>query len=191
MSRNRTASLLSLAAVALFGFAFLSPAPAQSQEIGAGKDIGVGLGWGTFAAGLTGKYYMGPNSALQGHLGSTYVIGYHDRGYHGYHDHDHGRFRDRGIGLSIDYVWEPAPIATAPAGRLFGGIGGGGAIFNIPYESHSHGGLAVNGVAEIGWQFSPVPIEVVLDYRPYIAFAEGGAWGDFLLPLGFSARVYF
>lgn len=150
----------------------LAPAEGTAQEIGAGKQIGVGLGWGTFAAGLTGKYYLSTRSALQAHLGSSFSVGHHDH--------------DSGLGLSVDYVWEPSSLATAPAGRLFWGIGGGGAVF-----SDEGGGLAVNGVAELGWHFAPVPIELVLDYRPYLAFGSGFADFGFLFPMGFSARFYF
>lgn len=178
---------MAVLAAALFGFVFLAPATGQAQQIGAGKNIGLGLGWGTFAAGITGKFYMDSTSAIQGHLGSTAEIGHY--GHYHNHDHDaHDHHHGEGLGLSIDYVYEPNALATAPAGRLFWGIGGGGAIFG----GGGHGGLAINGVAELGWQFSQVPIELVLDYRPFIAFGSGGyADFGFFLPIGFSARVYF
>jgi len=157
-----------------------TPSNAQTQEIGAEKPIGVGLGWGTFAAGITGKYYLGGGSALQGHLGSAFGVSDPGR-------FDEDRVADDGLGISIDYVFEPNFLLEEPAGRLFWGFGAGGAVFGDDTTS----GVAVNGVLELGWHFADVPIELVIDYRPFIAFGTDYTDVEFFLPTGFSARFFF
>lgn len=154
--------------------------------IGAGQ-IGLGLGKGTLASGLTGKFYMSPGTALQAHAGYTAGWGWGScRGGRGRYDYDCGSYY--GFGLNVDMLGNVAHLVNASAGRLSVNVGGGGALSSGgPFGT---GLFAANGVAELGWHFSAVPVELAADWRPFIGFGSGGAFFS-LFDFGFSARWYF
>lgn len=159
------------------------PASAAAQGIGGGSNFGFGLGKGTLASGLTGKYYLGQNNAVQAHLG--YTPGWGWGGCRGAYDYDCRA--GYGFGLSADYLVTFNDLVESSAGRLFASGGGGGAISSVgPFGG---GALAVNGVLELGWHFNEIPIELVADWRPFLAFGPGLLPGFF--DFGFSARFYF
>lgn len=156
------------------------------SNIGPGA-FGLGLGRGTLASGLSGKMYLTPGTALQAHLGYTNGWGWGScRGGQGRYEYDCRSAY--GFGLNVDFVGTFAELARGSAGRLFAGAGGGGALSSGgPY---GNGLLAANGVVELGWHFSAVPIELVADWRPFIGAGSRGAFFS-LFDFGFSARFYF
>lgn len=149
--------------------------------------VGLGLGRGTLASGLTGKIYLSDRSALQAHAGYTNGWGWSNcRGGQGRYDYDCRSFY--GFGLNVDYLGTFAHLVEGSAGRLSASAGGGGALSSGgPY---GNGLFAANGVVELGWHFSEVPIELAADWRPFIGFGQGGAFFS-LFDFGFSARFYF
>lgn len=157
-----------------------------TNAIGPGR-IGLGLGRGTLASGLTGKFYLSDRSALQAHAGYTNGWGWSNcSGGRGRYDYDCRSFY--GFGLNVDYLGTFAHLVSGSAGRLSASAGGGGALSSGgPYGS---GLFAANGVVELGWHFSEVPIELAADWRPFIGFGSGGMFLS-LFDFGFSARFYF
>jgi hypothetical protein len=121
-------------------------ANAQSDSIARGGTPGFGLGGGTITSGLTGKYYLGRETALQGFVGS---------------------WRGFAFSLSMDFVYEFADLAETDDGRLFAGVGGG-VGFAQSYDFGGTSFLALNVVLEMGWHFQAVPLEIVLDVRPTV-----------------------
>jgi len=182
---TRDATLLgtSIAALAFLAL-LLVPATGTAQGKGTGGNFGLGLGKGTLASGITGKYYMSADTALQGHLGYTPGWGW-GRCERGPYDYDCRGYY--GFGLNIDYMYTFSNLVEGGAGRLFASGGGGGAISSSgPFGG---GAIAVNGVLELGFHFNEVPIELVADWRPFFAF--GGAPLPGFFDFGFSARFYF
>lgn len=160
------------------------PNGAEAQGIGNGRNIGIGLGKGTLGSGITGKYYMGQDTALQAHLGYT-----SSWGWYGCPDGRRGRCdATYGFGLNIDYMVTFNTLAEGSAGRLFlSGGGGGGLSSGGPFNPVL---LAANGVLELGWHFSEIPFEVVADWRPALVFGPTRPFLAFF-DLGFSVRVFF
>lgn len=183
--RSRYAELLGTSIVAsLFAALLLIPATGTAQGTGGGGNFGLGLGKGTLASGITGKYYLSADTALQGHIGYTPGWSWGRCG-RGRYDYDCRGYY--GFGLNVDYMYTFSNLVEGGAGRLFASGGGGGAISSVgPYGG---GALAINGVLELGWHFSEVPIELVLDWRPFFALGPGILPGFF--DFGFSARFYF
>jgi hypothetical protein len=124
----------------------LAAAPAQAGTIGTTSRTGLGLGGGTFTSGVTVKHYLREGVAVQGVAG----IGY-------------------GATLGADLVKEFPALVSVEEGELFWGVGGGAAI--VTYGRA--GLLGIAGVAELGWHFEDVPVEIVVDWRP--VFVTGDA----------------
>jgi hypothetical protein len=150
----------------------------SSGQIGQGKNVGIGLGGGSIVSGLTLKGYFSDKLAGQLFLGGAGAWGY-------------GGF---GFGIDGDIVYEFATIAEADGvGRLFLGAGGGAGFIANPFFSAG----SVNALFEMGWHFTEVPIELVIDYRPTFYFGGfntlrfAGPGG--FIPWGFSGafRFYF
>ena len=133
---------------------------------------GVGLGGGTATAGLSGKYFLSDHTALQGILGGA--------GYG-----HHSDFGDTALGLGVDWLFEGPPIFSDDLVLDVGwelGFGGWTWVGD-PFW------IGANGVAGIQFEFVPVPIDVVFEYRPALRFYDdfGVDFGDF----GGHVRVYF
>lgn len=147
---------------ALFAVGMLMlPADGNAQEIGNGKNFGLGVAGGNYYSSLTGKYYLDQKSAIQGFLTIGYFGGY---------------------GIAADYVYEFTTLANPSPGRLFLGAGGGAGLFGGGYD---YAALTINGVLELGWHFTEVPLELVVDVRPTFGFGFGPN-----AAYGYGARPY-
>lgn len=198
-STARPTLLVAVVSLFLSGAVLGSSSPAHAREnenveaeegattgIGPGQ-FGLGLGRGTLASGLTGKMYLSSSTALQAHAGYTNGWGWGScRGGRGRYEYSCSS--SYGFGLNVDILNTFTDLVQVPAGRLFVSAGGGGGLSSGgPYGT---GFFAANGLAELGWHFSALPIELVADWRPFIGFGSGGAFFS-LFDFGFSARFYF
>lgn len=181
---NQRTTLVATVLAACTALFLMVPSTAFAQggfddggTIGQGKNFGIGVGGGSIVSGLTLKGYFSEDLA-----GQLFIGGAGAYGYPGY-----------GFGLDGDIVAE-FPITEAEGvGELFFGLGGGGGL----YFNTFYGAGSVNLVAELGWHFTEIPIELVIDYRPTVVF---GSYNDDVftglgpfVPWGFSGafRFYF
>lgn len=153
---------LALLASALFATPALAGTPIQSNG-----NLGLGLGAGTHVSGLSGKYFI--SSDFAGQL----VVGWWGLGR-----------GEGGIGLSGDLLWEQRPLLSVDALDLAWNIGPG-----VNLVSGGGGfGLGVNGVLGLEFDFKPVPVDLVVEYRPGISVLPGV--GADLIGFGAHVRVY-
>jgi hypothetical protein len=140
---------------------------AHAKDIGDDVTFGLGLGGGTLSNGLTAKYYLGEDDAVQAVFG----------------------FSGWGFSLGADYVHEFAPLYKHPRGELFWGVGGGaGAVFyDVGIDSATVFGLSA--VIELGWHFKSIPLEIVTDWRP--TYFVGDYIGGFYFAGGGGAIRWF
>lgn len=147
MLRHLVAALCLSAATLTAG-----PARAGATHRSAGH-TGVGLGGGTTSGGISVKHFISDSSAVQGVVGGW------------------GGWGNSGLGLSADYLYEMPPIAETTDLTVGWNLGPGvGVGLYAPTDSV---GLAVNGVAGIEFAFGPVPLDLVLEYRPTLYLVPG------------------
>lgn len=118
--------------------------------------FGIGLGSGTLANGISLKAYGG-RSALQG------VVGVWGGGGIG-HRFGHAG----GVAVNADYLFEMPSLATSPYFTLDWSFGLG-AGFGVQTFSNGSPGLAGSGVAGLEFNFTRIPLDVVVEYRPTLA----------------------
>lgn len=111
-------------------------------------NFGLGLGGGTGVTGLSGKYYLGESSAVQGMLG-WWGLG-HDAS---------------AMGLGADYLLEMPAFAEADPLKLGWNAGAGGMLW-----VWDGGGAAIAGSGVLGLEvlLQPIPLDIVLEYRPTV-----------------------
>jgi hypothetical protein len=153
----------------------LAPSRADANFGTPRQNFGLGIGMGTGASGLSGKFMLGAN-AIQTVLGFW--------GGDGGGDHSGpGRPHLDGVALSVDYLFEMPALAKSEYFSLdwdFGlgaGVGvstGGGAP-----------GVAVAGIAGLEFNFTKVPFDVAIEYRP----AVGVLPNPWIGLVGFTAHV--
>jgi hypothetical protein len=145
-------------------------AASPAQVIQGAGHWGVGLGGGTATSGLSGKLFVSDHSALQLVIGSA-----------GYNHHKD--FGDSALGLDLDWLHEGAPLFHEDLVLDVGwAIGfGGWAWVGEPFW------LGGNGVLSLQFEFIPVPVDFVLEYRPAVR-----VWDDFAVEFGnFGGHVRF
>jgi hypothetical protein len=169
---RKSTLILGLAAVAIVA---LAPSRAAAAFGAARQNFGLGIGQGTGASGLSGKFMTGPG-AIQAVVG---VWGGREGGDHS----GPGRPRLDGIALSVDYLFEMPSLARSEyfsldwSFGLGGGVGvstGGGAP-----------GVAVAGIAGLEFNFTKIPLDVAIEYRPAVGILPGPWIGL----VGFTAHV--
>lgn len=138
------------------------PPPAARTRTAGSR--GLGLGSSTAGAGISGKYFLTDKTSLQGVLSSWGGWGY--SGYVGYR---------AGLGLNVDYLYEMPVIVEGDAAELAWNIGGGAGVGF--FSSATPPWLAAAAVAGLEVAFKPVPIELVLEYRPTLWLSPGPAFG--------------
>jgi len=167
---GRSALLLGFAAIVM-----LAPSSAAADFGTPRQGFGLGIGMGTGASGLSGKFMMGPG-AIQAVVG---FWGGRDGGDHS----GPGRPRLDGVALSVDYLFEMPTLAKSQYFNLDwcfglgGGVGvstGGGAP-----------GVAVAGIAGLEFNFTRVPLDVAIEYRPSVGILPG----PYIALIGFTAHV--
>jgi hypothetical protein len=154
---------------------FAGAVAARADEGGRrGQGFGLGLGSGTIANGVSMKYFMG-GAALQGVVG-VWGGGGID-----------GRFRHaHGVAVGADYLFEMPSLAASQYFTLDWSFGLG-AGFAVASASGHEPGLAGSGIAGLEFNFTRVPLDVVVEYRPTL-----GILPDLHLHLvDFTAHVRF
>jgi len=170
------------------------PRPAgrsHAQRFEANKTFGLGIMLGA-PTGLSGKYFLGPDTALDFGLGTIY--GYRDR---------------RGVHLHLDFLWHPVNLVkTRPFELpLYFGIGGRLLSGRRCYHWDPHGycdyyydhytALGARVPVGIAFDFNNVPIDIFLEFALVLDFLidhdeqydDDFLYVDFNGALGF--RYYF
>ena len=153
----------------------LAPARASADFGTPRHGFGLGLGMGTGASGVSGKLMAGPG-AFQG------VVGVWGSGT------DAGHYvRVSGIALSLDYLFEMPALATTQYFDLDWSFGLGGGV-GVSTSGGSPG-VAVAGIAGLEFNFTKIPFDLTLEYRPAVGILPGVGIGL----IGFTAhlRVWF
>jgi hypothetical protein len=133
-------SMLSLITVLTL---FSSSARAEDPS---GGNFGLGIGGGMISTGISGKYYQGP-VAFQG------VVGWWGLGREG----------TDALGLNLDFLKEQPSFAGGGPLQLGWNYGlGGGAVI----VDGGGLGLGASGIAGLEFLIQPVPLDIVLEYRP-------------------------
>jgi hypothetical protein len=160
----------------------MSPRAARAQEPGQAsaarraQGVGIGIGAGTIANGLSVKYYLG-GAALQG------VVGAFGAGNVG------DRFRHfGGIAGSLDYLFEMPSLARSQYFTVDWSFGLG-AGFGVQAFSNGSPALAASGIAGLEFNFTAVPLDVVIEYRPGLGILPDP--GLNLVNFTAHLRIYF
>ena len=155
--------------------AALAPSRAAADFGTPRHNFGIGLGMGTGASGVSAKLMAGPGAfqAVAGVWGSG---------------NGEGRYAHiDGVALSLDYLFEMPSLATTQYFNLDWNFGFGGG-FGVS-TSGGTPGVAVAGVAGLEFNFTKVPLDLTLEYRPAVGLLPGVGIGL----IGFTAhlRVWF
>lgn len=121
-----------------------APAFADSPVRQAGN-FGIGLGSSNRAAGLSMKYFMTGSQALQGTIGVPFGGNY--------------------IGLGADYLFELPALYSGEVLELGWSIGPG---VGLGLGRDSYIGADAGLVAGLEFNFNPIPIDLVLEWRPNV-----------------------
>lgn len=168
-------TLLGALAVALMA----PPALAAPDKIRTPGKFGIGLGAGTLANGLSAKYWVATDHALQFNLGIYGGGGFSDR---------FKRFR--GFAVSADYLFEMPDIVTAGEAFVLGwNLGAGVGVGVRGYDNDDRAYVAGAFIAGLEFRFIPIPLDIVIEYRPALLIVPDVA----LKAVDFTAhiRVYF
>jgi hypothetical protein len=162
---------LALVGVGLLGPALPAHAVAPADSVRAAGHWGIGLGGGTAVSGVSFKYFLTNGTALQAIVGAA-----------GYGNPDDF---DSALGVDIDFLIEMPTITTAAdVFELGWAIGVGGWTW-IPDPFW----LGINGVLGLEFNFIPIPLDLVLEYRPAIRVVPDV--GTDLYDFGGHIRFYF
>ncbi|MFC1611829.1 hypothetical protein ACFL6C_12775 [Myxococcota bacterium] len=136
------------------------PAVAWSANaVRSAGNFGIGLGAGTFATGISMKYFLQQSLSIQGNVGWW-------RGTF----HRFGKYRyyygggDNSLALSADLLFEQPSFAGNQAVKVAWEIGGG---IGLGLEELGNDvGLGATFVIGIEINIDAAPVDVVLEYRP-------------------------
>jgi len=144
------------------------------------EGFGLGIGSGTGATGVSAKWMMQPG-ALQ------FVLGFwgHGDGNSGPGPRQYTHLD--GIALSVDYLFEMPSLARTQFFNLDWSFGLGGGVGVA--TGGGTPGVAVAGIAGLEFNFTKIPLDLTVEYRPAIGFLPGFGIGL----IGFTAhlRVWF
>lgn len=151
---------------------FCSPL-ASATEIGTSKTTGIGISAGTLAGGLSAKFYRENDMALQVTVGS-------------YTNNWAGNLL-----VAADLTTNITTLFQDAAGQLLVNVGAGGAVVMYNIAGISGGSLGANAILGLVWQFSDLPLEMTLDWRPTILIGEFYYSGINLYGNGLGIRYFF
>ena len=131
-----------------------------ANQVRAPGNFGIGIGAGTFATGVSLKYFMDAKMAVQGNIGwwRGPVYRYGDWRYGG-----HGS-----LALSADLIWHMPSFAGNQAVKVAWNLGGGVGLGVDDLDNEL--GLGATFVIALELDIDVAPIDVVLEYRPGIYF---------------------
>ena len=170
-------------AFAAAGDADARPRPAgraRQSNFQANKTFGLGIMLGA-PTGLSGKYYLGPDTALDFGVG---VI---------------GRYRHRdGFHLHMDYLWHPLSLVSAEPFELPLYFGIGGRLFSFDYDDDRDTyddvtALGVRVPIGIAFDFNNVPLDIFIELALVVDFFVNDYRDDFGADLNgaVGVRYYF
>ena len=133
-----------------------------------GGNLDLGLGGGTHVSGLSGKYFFGSDLAGQA------VVGWWGAG------RGNGA---GGLGVSGDLLFEQKPLFSAEPLDIAWNLGPG---VNLGLGDATW--LGINGVLGLEFNFKPVPVDLVLEYRPAVRVID--TIDADLIGFGAHIRVY-
>jgi len=168
MTRSALVALLALGSL---GLSAPAHAIAPADTIRSAGNFGIGVGGGTAVSGLSMKYLLSTDTSLQAVVGGA-----------GYANDDFG---NTAIGVDLDFLLELPTLTTIDGLFELGWEAGLGAWTWIgdPFW------LGVNGAAGIQFNFQPVPIDLVLEWRPAVRVVPDV--GVELVDFGGHLRFYF
>ena len=145
------------AGLAASGSAEARPRPRSRSNFEANKTFGLGLMLGA-PTGLSGKYYLGSDRALDFGIG---VLG--------------GYGRRDGLHLHMDYLWHPVSLVSDPAFELPIYFGLGARIFDFNDDDYDDDGFAFGLRAPLGiaFDFTNTPIDIFFEVALVIDFYSG------------------
>ncbi len=152
----------------------------RTSSFEANKTFGLGVMLGA-PTGLSGKYFLGPDTAIDFGLGVF------------------RRYRDRdGFHLHADFLWHPLSLVSAEAFELplYVGIGGRVFSFDHRYDDRDYDGVTAIGVrAPIGiaFDFNDVPLDIFVELALVLDLITNDYYEDFDISLNgaFGIRFWF
>lgn len=115
--------------------------------------LGLGLGIGALAYGLSGKYYLGPTSAIQANMGTQLTS---------------SRTKNGDIfALGADYLFELGAFASANDIDLALGVGPG---LGVAISTLGYVAFDLNACFSAQILFHELPLDFVFEYRPAIRY---------------------
>ena len=167
---------------AVLGAALFCSTPAHALELAnpireAGR-WGIGFGGGSGPSGISTKYFFSKGFALQG------VVGAFGWGV-GWPDNDVDGFSGTGLGVQVDFLFELPTIVMAGDVMELGWCVGPGVWFGVGPDFW----LGAAGTLGLEFNFIPVPIDLVLEYKPAIRFIEPVGFNP--VSFGGHVRIYF
>lgn len=164
---------LALASGCLFVALLPAEALARSQVRQAGN-FGIGLGAG-YASGLSGKYLLTEATAIQVTLGTFGAL--------------EGEGNVDGFAVGGDFLVEMPAFFRHPSIELAWNIGGGVGFSVIDTAFDDDLSISVQGVLGFEVNLVPIPLDVVIEYRPELRLIEDADFDVF--DLGAHVRYYF
>jgi hypothetical protein len=164
--------------VCLVAVADARPRPRQGKAFEANKTFGLGLEVGA-PAGITGKYFLSSNRALQFGIGTIY------------------RWRDRDGGhLYLDYLFHPTSLASNPTFELPLYFGIGGRLWDIDHTyrgTHYDDAFAIGLHVPVGiaFDFNNVPLDIFIQLAVCVDFYAGDYYRDAYVDVVGSAGVRY
>ncbi len=130
------------------------------KQVRSAGNIGVGLGTGTFASGLSLKYFADPTFAIQGNIGL-----WRDRWWGKNRDYRYYGGGDS-LALSVDALFEQGVFAGNGDIDLAWNFGLGAGLGLSDYNNSI--GVAGAGVLGLEILINVIPIDLVLEFRPTV-----------------------
>ncbi len=145
------------------------------SESNAGR-LGIGLGGSNSVSGLSVKFYLSNNTAVQGVLGRTYGLG-------------------DGFSISGDFIMDITNLIEGNKDFLLPFyVGAGVNYWTYSWGSYNYNRLGVSGVAGVAFQLKSIPLELSVEIRPTI-YLTGGDDNDnhsnFYISGGGAIRWFF
>ncbi len=151
------------------------------KQVRSPGNVGVGLGAGTFASGLSLKYFPDSAIAFQGNIGAW-------RGYWLGSKRDYRDYGGRGsLALSADVLFEQPTFAGNGDIDLAWNFGLGGGLGLSDYRDTI--GFAAAGILGLEILINVIPIDLVLEFRPTVLIVPD-VYFDFVDFTG-HIRFYF
>jgi hypothetical protein len=126
------------------------PAGRRTSSFQANKTFGLGIMIGA-PTGLSGKYYLGSDTAIDFGIGAIY-------GYRG---------RD-GLHLHMDYLWHPLSLVSAEPFELPLYFGIGGRFYSVDYDRDDRvyddvQALGVRVPVGVAFDFNNIPMDIFIE----------------------------